>query len=253
MRIRVVLCLMLVLLCYGAFAQDSARPAGERRRFGYGAESDFNSAFVWRGIVWSTRPVMQPSGWVSAYGFTLNTWSNLTLSDTPESVHLHTTELGLMYEREWKKLRIEPSVEAYLNRPPAEIEDPNTMEGSLKLSYPVGPLRIFTRHSLDVLAYGGSYSGEGGVGYEAHFTKRTALALNVRSGWASSKFNDVYIGLGKAALSFIGVEGSLTYHLKPSLYLRPHFEFSSIADRRLRAYLSSPTFVNFGLAMGIDF
>src|SRR5438046_984527 len=99
MRIRVVLCLMLVLLCYGAFAQDSARPAGERRRFGYGAESDFNSAFVWRGIVWSTRPVMQPSGWISAYGFTLNTWSNLTLSDSPESANLHTSALGLMYPR----------------------------------------------------------------------------------------------------------------------------------------------------------
>jgi hypothetical protein len=121
------------------------------------------------------------------------------------------------------------------------------------LSYPVGPLRIFTSHSLDVLAYRGSYFGEGGIGYEAHVTKKTALALTLRSGWASSKFNDVYIGLGKAALNFIGAEGSLTYHLKPNLYLRPHFEFSSIADRRLRAYLSSPTFVNFGLAIGIDF
>jgi hypothetical protein len=132
------------------------------------------------------------------------------------------------------------------------IESRNTMEGSLKLSYPAGPLRIFTIQAFDVLAYRGSYFGEAGVEYERQLSKNTEFMTSIRSGWASAKFNDVYIGVNKSAFNFVGAEGSLTYYRGKHLYFRPHIEFSSITDRRLRLQLSPVSIVNFGFAFGLS-
>jgi hypothetical protein len=166
---------------------------------------------------------------------------------------MQTTDLIVTHGRDWKKLKIESTLEAYLTRRPRDIDERNTMEGSLKLSYTAGRFRIFTIQSFDILTYKGSYFGEAGLGYERRIAKKTELAVSIHSGWASSKFNDVCIGLDKPAFNFIGVESSLTHYVRPYLYLRPHFEFSSIAARRLREYLSSPTLAAVGLAMGFEF
>ena len=249
----VALPLAFALLWHRAFAQDSLQAPRGHQKFAYGAETDFNSAYVWRGIVLTNGPLIQPSAWISASGFTVIAWSNLALDRTSDRARLQDTSVMVTCARDWKKLRIEPAIEAYLNRQPEDIDSSNTMEGSLKLSFAAGPFRVFTIHAFDMLAYKGAYFGEVGLGYERHFTKRTELAVGIRSGWASSKFNDVYIGLDKPAFNFMGAQGALTYHLRPHLYLQPHCEFSRIADRQLREYLSSPTVVNLGLAIGIEF
>ncbi len=241
----------LFLSC--AFAQESPKHPEEDHSLTFGGETDFTSGYVWRGLLVDDGPLMQPSAWISKSGFTFAAWTSHPLSKTSETTHLNASTLTLTYGRDWKKLTIEPSVESYFSRRTQDSNDPNTMEGSLKLSYPAGPLRVFTSHAFDVLAYRGAYFGEAGLGYEGHVTKNTELSISLRSGWASSKFNDIYIGLSKRTFNFIGAEGSVSYYLRPYLYFRPHFEFSNIVDRRLREYLESPTINSFGLAMGVEF
>jgi len=243
---------VLLTLPLAAQTERQFNSSEDDQKITYGAEADFNSAYVWRGIVLNSRPVMQPSLWISAYGTTLTAWSNLALTNLSGSPRLQTTDLILTHGRDWKKLKIESTLEAYLNRRPGDIDGRNTMEGSLKLSYTAGRFRVFTIQSFDILTYKGSYFGEAGLGYERRIAKKTELAVSIRTGWASSKFNDVYIGLDKPAFNFIGVESSLTHYVRPYLYLRPHFEFSNITSRRLRQYLSSPTFAEVGLAIGFE-
>ena len=262
--------LIIVLPGAPAFAQSSPEYSSERsyssehseddRRLSFGTETDLSSDYAWRGIVLSNRPVVRPSVWISASGFTLIATRNLARANTLESADLgelsagrHATDLTLTYGRDWKNLRIEPAIEAYLNGRLAGIHDPNTMEGQLKLSYPAGPLRLFTIHSFDVLAYKGSYFGEAGAGYERRVTNKASFALSLHSGWASSKFNEAYIGVNKPAINFVGAEGSFTRYVNRHLYFQPHFEFSEIVDRQLRQHLPRPTVINFGLAMGIEF
>ena len=145
-----------------AFGQVSPAGAEQNRRLSYGLEADFNSGYVWRGIAFSNQPMMQPSVWVERSGLTLTAWRNFVLGREPSVAHLRVTDLNLAYSRGWKKLTIEPSLDAFLNQRPPGVQDPNTMEGSLRLSYPAGPLRVFTAHSVDVLAYQGAYFGEAG-------------------------------------------------------------------------------------------
>ncbi len=242
----------LLTLPLAAQTERQFNSSEDDQKITYGAEADFNSAYVWRGIVLNSRPVMQPSLWISAYGTTLTAWSNLALTNLSGSPRVQTTDLILTHRRDWKKLKIESTLEAYLNPRPRDIDDRNTMESSLKLSYTAGRFRVFTIQSFDILTYKGSYFGEAGLGYERHVAKKTELAVSIHSGWASSKFNAVNIGLDKPAFNFIGVESALTHYVRPYLYVRPHFEFSNITSRRLRQYLSSPTFAEVGLAIGFE-
>jgi hypothetical protein len=218
--------------------------------FTYGVETDFNSGYVWRGLLLD-GPVEQPSAWISAFGFTFTAWSNISLTSAYGGAGLNAGSLTLTYERDWEKLRIEAALDANIGRQSSDIESRNTMEGSLGMSYPVGPLRVFTTHAFDVLAYRGSYFGEAGLGYERQITKNTEFTISVRSGWASSKFNDVYIGVDKSGFNFVGGEASFTCYLGSRMYFRPHIEFSSITDRRLRGQLAPADIITFGLAFGL--
>ncbi|HKQ91260.1 MAG TPA: hypothetical protein VJZ77_11275 [Blastocatellia bacterium] len=233
-----------------AGAETPAQLTEKESPFTYGAEMDFNSRYVWRGLLLDDGPVGQPSAWISAFGFTLTAWSNVAMTDASGVTGINSGGLILAYDRDWEKLRLEAALDSYMGRMSSDIESRNTMEGSLKLSYPVGPLRIFTTHAFDVLAYRGSYFGEAGVEYARQITKSTEFTISARSGWASAKFNDVYIGVNKSAFNFVGVEGSLTHYLGQRMYFRPHVEFSSITDRILRGQLAPANIVNFGLAFG---
>jgi len=234
--------------------QSDGQASAERATFTYGAEMDFNSGYVWRGLLLDDGRVGQPSAWISAFGFTLTAWSNIAMTNTSGGSGLQSGGLTLAYNRDGEKLKIEAALDAYTGQQmpdiEADIEARNTMEGSLKLSYPVGPLRIFTTHAFDLLAYRGSYFGAAGLEYSRQVTKNTEFTISARSGWASAKFNDVYIGVDKSAFNFVGVEGSLTYYLGRRMYFRPHIEFSSITDRMLRGQLAPANIVNFGLAFG---
>jgi hypothetical protein len=230
--------------------QSDSQAPEPRDTFTYGAETDFNSRYVWRGLLLD-GPVEQPSAWISAFGFTFTAWSNVSLTNGYGGAGLNAGGLTLAYEREWEKLRIEAALEAYMGRQAPDIESRNTMESSLSLSYPAGPFRIFTTHAFDVLAYRGSYFGEAGLEYEKQVMKSAEFTISVRSGWASSKFNDAYIGVNKSAFNFVGAEGSLTFYWGSRMYFRPHIEFSSITDRRLRGQLAPADIVTFGLAFGL--
>jgi len=231
--------------------QSDSQASDANATFTYGAETDFNSRYVWRGLLLD-GPVEQPSAWISAFGFTFTAWSNVSFTNAYEGAGLNSGGLILTYNRDWEKLRIEAALDAYMGRHSSDIRSRNTMEGSLGLSYPVGPLRIFTTHAFDVLAYRGSYFGEAGLEYERRVTKKTEFTISVRSGWASSKFNDIYIGVDKSAFNFVGAEGSLTHYLGSRMYFRSHIEFSSITDRRLRGQLAPADIVTFGLAFGLS-
>lgn len=257
---RTTLALLLTFASAGsvAFGQDSPKPveeeaSGGASRITYGTESDFSSGYAWRGLVISDRPVASPSVWISAAGFTFIASNILSLGDTSEGTRPRVTDLTLTYEREWKKLKIEPSLEMYWYRDPLNIAASKSMEASFKFSYPVGPIRLFTAHSFDVWTQRGAYFGEGGIEYNRRFSKKSKLESSLHAGWASSTFNDAYAGVSKPAFNVVALECSLTHYLTKYFYLSPHFEFSTIVDHDLHASLSRPNFFTFGLAIGVEF
>src|SRR5689334_18252959 len=96
--------LIIFLILPSISAQGPRGTSEPSPAVGYGAEADFNSNYVWRGIVLDNRPVMQPSAWISVFGFNFAAWGDVPLTNTPERTHLHATGLSLSYTRDWNKL-----------------------------------------------------------------------------------------------------------------------------------------------------
>ncbi len=169
--------------CCVALAQDSSNPPGEKpseedSKIAYGAESDFTSGSAWRGLVISDRPVVSNAGWISKYGFTFIAANTLALSNTTEGTRPRVTDLILTYEQDWGKLKIEPTFDTYWYRDPLNIATSRSMEGSIKLSYPAGPIRLFTSHSFDVLTHKGAYFGEAGIELARRLSEKNELGIS---------------------------------------------------------------------------
>jgi hypothetical protein len=69
-----------------------------------GATVDFYTKYIWRGQNLVDDPVLQPSAYVSAVGFTASIWGNVTLDGEKEFTELdytldYTTSLGVIDDR----------------------------------------------------------------------------------------------------------------------------------------------------------
>ena len=235
-----------------ALAQEVEADKVKPSQVTYGFETDFNSRYVFRGFVYSQGPVKQSTAWFAVSGFSFYAWGNFILSPEPQQGEFSEIDFGVSYKREWKKLIVEPAFDYYTYRTPAPAKDPPTGEASLKLTYPIGPARVFTKQTFDIGRYRGAYFAEAGLAYEYPMSRKTTALTTVSFGWASAKFNETYVGVPKRAFNLVGAEVSVTYAPNHRFYLRPHFEFTRVADSQQRRRLDSPTIGNFGLALGFN-
>jgi hypothetical protein len=241
-----------------AFAQHSPNPPEEKRSekgrpVSYGVEIGLSSGHADRGIVISDRPAVQPFTWVSGSVATLSVWSSFPLGEATDGSRPQILDLELTRAHEWRNFTIEPAIRMFLYRDLLSLYGSRSIEGWLNLSYHAGPLRLFTNQSVDVLAYKGAYFGEAGIAFDRRLSPRVKVGGSFKTGWASSTFNDVYVGIDKAALNLTGAEGQLTVYVKPHVYIGPSFEFNTTINRAVRAALAHPTMFFVGLVTGVEF
>src|SRR5215510_2372242 len=79
---------VIALFWCWAFAQEPPSRPERKHNPEFGAEMDFNSGYVWRGLLLNDGPVMHPSAWISKSGLTLLAWSSLPLTTTLETERL---------------------------------------------------------------------------------------------------------------------------------------------------------------------
>jgi hypothetical protein len=241
-----------------AVAQGSSRPPEEERSektrpISYGVEMALSSGYADRGLVISDRPVVQPSTWVSGSIASFSLWSNITLAETTDRSRPQILEMELTRAHQWSDLTIEPAIRMFFYRDPQNIYSSRSIEGWLYLSYDAGPFSLVTNHSYDVLAYKGAYFGEAGLEFDRRVSHKIEIGGSFKTGWASSAFNDAYVGIDKSAFNLVSVESWLTAYVKPHLYIRPYFQFSTIVDGTVRAELARPKLFFVGLATGVEF
>lgn len=218
----------------------------------WGAESDFNYRYLWQGIAYSSGPVMQPEVWVSSRGLTLTIWGNEVLNNEARRGKLTEYSVGLGYSRTWSGWTVEPSYERWVNVPADADNGPNTGVAILRISHAAGPVSFFTTQNVDIQSYRGAYWGDAGVSWEKPVDRFT-LASSASVGWASAGFNAAYFGPAENALDLVSADFSATLPIRTHFYMRPHFEFSRIADAQLRRSGNLLPLWNAGLAFGFSF
>ena len=250
--------LALAAWCLPALAQSSPKPAEVKppeaaRPISYGVEIALSSGHADRGFVINDRPVVQPVAWVSVPGASFYLWGNLPLVQTTDGARPLILEMEMSWPHEWGNLSIAPAIRVFLYHDPLSRYTARSIEGWLNLSYDAGPFSLFTRHSIDVLAYRGAYFGEAGIEVERRVSPRVELGGAFGGGWASAGFNDAWVGIRKSAFNRISGEGWLVAYLTSHSYVGPLLRFSTIVDGAVRAELGRPTFVFVGLTTGVEF
>lgn len=234
--------------------QPTSEKSFEKERpVSYGVEIALGSGHADRGFIISDRPVVQPVTWVSGSGASFSLWSSLTLAQTTDSARPQILEMELTRAQEWGKLSIEPAVRMFFYHDPLSTYSTRSIEGWLYLSYDAGPFSLFTNHSVDVLTYRGAYFGEAGIESEGRVSPGVEIGGSFGAGWASSAFNDAWVGIRKSAFNRLSMEGWLLAYVNPHYYIGPLFQFNTIVDRGLRAELARPTFLLVGLTTGVEF
>jgi hypothetical protein len=231
--------------------QPSAPPQGEAASapgIAYGAEADFNSRYLWRGLALSRGAVFQPSVWASKNNWTLDLWANVDLGRHEGRGRFNEVDVNVAYEHEWGKLTVEPSflLYTYYHQPGV----PTTGELAVKLSLPAGKgLTAYAKQNLDVVKYGGANFTEAGLTFETAVAPHATLETTGSLGWGSSKFNETYVGLSHSGLNVVGADAAVKLDGKHGWTLRPHATYSVVADRKLRRLVSDTHLFNIGMAL----
>jgi hypothetical protein len=215
----------------------------------YGIEIAFRSGHADRGFLIDDRPVVQPVMWFSGSGTEFYAWSSFALAQTTDGARPQIVELALEREQTWGNVTVGPAIRMYFYHDALSAD--RSLEGWLNLSYHMGPIRLFTRHSLDVLTYKGAYFVDAGIESE-HRSPSLEIGGSLAAGWASARFNDAYAGIATRALDRVRAATWLTVHVKP-FYVGPHLEFNTIVDPTVRAATTRPTYLLITLSMGGEF
>lgn len=252
MRFAVLLLLLTIPL--KALGEEGVVEATmEEATVAYGSEINVDSRYLWRGLAYGDRPVIQPSVWMSAHDVTLTLWSNADFPAEADRRNYHPNEFDLVvdYTRGLGPIELQPSLSFFFY--PNQVDAPATGEFGLKISCPFGPFSLFTSHNFDMIRYGGSYFGDAGLSFEQEIRPDLAVAASVEIGWGSSRFNDAYVGVGKSALNMVGGSLSLTYSPIRAVTICPRIRVSRIVDADLQRESEEPTVVSGWIAMSIRF
>jgi hypothetical protein len=220
----------------------------------YGLEIAFRTGHSDRGFLITDRSVFQPVVWLSRRRTDLSLWGNLALTDATDGSRPDIVEAELTHKYEWKGLSIGPAGRMWFYRDRVSRSTSRSVEAWLYLSRDLGPVTLFTNHSVDLLDDRGGYFGEAGVESEGMLSPALEIGGSFGAGWANSRFNDYWAGVAKTAFNRVNAEGWLSAYLTPRFHIGPHVEFSSIVDRDVRAGdLFSPSYFVLKLTTGVEF
>lgn len=250
-KVVVVLALAIILASSLCRAQDASVTAssGAERTISLGVEADMNTQYIWRGIVFESSPVIQPSVWVSARSLTLSVWnSHAPRRETGVGIG-DEVDFILTHEHDWQLVSSEFEFGYYIY--PGDDESPATSEVTASFSRSAGFLSASTRHTFDILEYRGSYYGEASL--SAEYDAACGLDFETRAftGWASAEFNEAYAGVSHSAFNLAGLEAAITFRIAGPLYVRPHVETYFTLDRII-AEATQHHVTSAGLAFGVD-
>ncbi len=241
-----VVALLLGLSPTAGAQEEEVRSGG----FEYGVEVDVTSRYLFRGMAFSQEPVSQITASAEFSGLAFYAWGNVLLQREPHQYDFNELDFGASYAYGLGDFTLEPAFDAYVFRVPAPREAIHTTEGSIRVSYPLGPASAFTRHTFDLSGNRGAYYAEAGLSFDHAPTRKISFSSVLTFAWASARFNAGHIGVDEGGWNHVGIELSLTYSPDERLYLKPHFELTSLVGSALRRQADEPIVSSFGIAVG---
>jgi len=240
---------VLWLACSLGLAQEQEGEATDEGGVSWGAETDVNSQYVWRGIIFDKHLVVQPTAWLSAKNLTFSLWNNHVPQAENGFASGNEFDFELAYEKNLGAVNMELSTAYYVY--PHQKDSPPTGEAAMKLAVPKGPFELSTTQTFDVVQYPGAYFGEVQAAVHQDLIRGLNGEISASAGWASAKFNETYVGLRRTALNFVSGQAAVTFPFTSHVYLKPHAELFHAIDSAVAEATQREAW-NFGGTLGIE-
>ena len=246
-RISWILAVAIVLvIAAGASAEEAERPS-------VGVDVAVNSKYVWRGLILTDDPVLQPSLTVGYKGLGLNVWANTDLTDingTPGEVN--ELDYTLDYSFSVSKVNLDVGVIQY-TFPHTGFEPTTELFGTAAVDVLLSPtVKIY----WDVDEVGGLY-GTVGIGHSFSLMEvkgiSSSLDLSGSIGYATSSWNEGYYGVKSSGLVDLLLTAGLSIPIDAHLSVTPYVSYSKVIDGDLKDAVADDSATFFGATLSVAF
>jgi len=216
---------------------------------------DWVSHYVWRGMLFTDDPVLQPSVTVSMGALSLNVWGNVDVTDVNEvdndDYRLQEIDYSLSYAMSpMEGIDLEAGFLWYTY---SSWESTGEVYGSV--TFPCVLLSPSLTAYYDVNEADGWYLNAG-VKHSFAMTERLALILSGGLGWGSNNYHEYYYGeRAHNSESDMLVQATLEYAMTEYLTLRAYAGYTELLDgdvERLGRQVYGDSDVLFG-GLGLSF
>jgi hypothetical protein len=249
----IVLGLLVIILSGSTPApcqSSGSKSAGSlMKQVTWAAETDFNTAYIWRGINYNSGLVVQPNVSASWKNFTATVWGNISAWDRKDISLKHEVDVNLNYSWSIGNLQIDNALMFYFY--PNVEHWPPTGEALIALGYEMGDFRPFTNAYIDFLTYAGSLYLEHGINYETAFSEKLSVSGSLLFGWGNGKFYDTYMGPVKTSANLFTFHADLTYVPFGSFYIVPHIDVSKTLNKEVTALIGKYPWYT-GILIGME-
>lgn len=193
----------------------------------------FGSRYVWRGLILTDDPVLQPSLTIGYKKLSLNVWANNDLTDKGASGESEITELDytLDYSSSVDKFSYSLGVIQYTF--PDVGEGTTELYGSIGYDFVVSPtLTLY----YDTDEAGGIYANLG-LGYSLPLPEvaevSPSLVLSGSVAYATSNWNEFYYSVDDSAFVDLLLTATLTVPVDNHITVSPYLSYSLLLDSKL--------------------
>ena len=208
--------------------------------------------YVWRGLLLTDGPVIQPEVEVTHRGFFVNIWTNLDLDDgNGNEREMNEIDLTFGYSRDLGLASISGGLIHY-TFPSTLLQDTTELFASTTFDVLLSPT-LTAYLDLDA-ASGGSYWDLGiGHGFEMPGSVPWSVELALDLGWGSSELNELYFGVGEAGFTDIVGGVTVPIDLSHGWTLTPSVAYSAVLGGSLRDSVDEPDNFIAGVSVTYDF
>jgi len=198
------------------------------------ADAAFVSRYVWRGIVLTDDPSLQPGFTAEWRGLSFNFWGNMDLGDANDNEGEFTeADFTVAYGLELGKLELSAGVLHY-NFPNVGTEEDDTTEvyATAALDVPGSPsIGVW----VDINETDGTYASLG-LSHELPLPREMTLALAFNLGIGSPNNNEAYCGgVNETAFTDVALSATVSRDLSESVGVSASVTWTALLDDDVRA------------------
>jgi len=247
---------VIAMLATGAHAQEEAAAAEEEKPWSIELGADYNSKYVWRGILLTDDPVLQPSITFAFKGFSLDIWANMDLTDVNgNNDEINEVDYTLDYSGEAGPIGYSVGV-IYYDFPNTDFASTTEVYTGIGLKdVPLTPTLTVYRDvdevdgfyvTLDV-----SHSFENVVTFSE--TAAMAVDLGAQVSWGDSDYNSGYLGVDDDGFNTLTLTAGLPFAIGDHLTITLAVNYTCLVDGDIRDTTSDEDNFWAGVSVGLSF